>query len=504
MLWVGTVLCAGLAAAALITPERRTRFGLLAAALVLAPILVIGDNWDSERLAEVRDRPLLVAVGLLIVVAALAAAALLARRRPELIAPALIAALPFRIPVDLGGGSANLLLPLYGVIAVGVVVGLLGAAGERAADGEPRAAGTGPSSPAGGGLLRYVGLALAVVMTLYALQAAYADEISPAVEEVGFFLVPFAALFVLLAETPVDRALLRNVLWVLAAEGLLLALVAGYQYGARDLFWNDKVIAGNEAHPYFRVNSLFFDPNILGRYLAVTMVALATLVAYGRDRRELLGAAALFAVLLGALVITFSQSSVIALFAGGLVLVAARWGIVTGVLAGIATVMALAAAVALIGGGGLSDEDSSGRRGLIDGGLEIARDAPVLGAGSGSFADEFRGRFGAEEGFAAESHTEPVTVLAEQGAVGFLAYLALLGVTIGGLILALGPRLTEPARGSPVAAALISIYALMLIHSLGYAAFLTDPITWAVLAFAAATLVPARATEAATRPARAA
>jgi hypothetical protein len=31
----------------------------------------------------------------------------------------------------------------------------------------------------------------------------------------------------------------------------------------------------------------------------------------------------------------------------------------------------------------------------------------------------------------------------------------------------------------------------MLVHSLGYAAFLTDPITWAVLAIAAAALVPA-------------
>jgi hypothetical protein len=31
----------------------------------------------------------------------------------------------------------------------------------------------------------------------------------------------------------------------------------------------------------------------------------------------------------------------------------------------------------------------------------------------------------------------------------------------------------------------------MLVHSLGYAAFLTDPITWALLAISAAALAPA-------------
>ncbi len=318
---------------------------------------------------------------------------------------------------------------------------------------------------------------------------------SPAVQDIGFFLVPFAALFVLLAETPLDGAVLRRVLWVLAAEGVVLALVAGYQYAAEDLFWNDKVIEGNEAHQYFRVNSLFYDPNILGRYLAVTMVALAALVAYGRRRVELIGASVVFVLLLATLVVTYSQSSTIALIAGILVLVAARWGIAQGIGAALAALLLLAAAVAAISGGGLTDEDSSGRKGLIDGGIEMAKDAPVLGVGSGAFADEFRDRFGAAEGFAVESHTQPVTILAEQGAVGFLAYLALLGVTIGGLILAVGPRFTAPARGSPTAAGLIAIYTVILIHSLGYAAFLTDPVTWAVLAFAAGTLAPAPARE---------
>jgi hypothetical protein len=35
----------------------------------------------------------------------------------------------------------------------------------------------------------------------------------------------------------------------------------------------------------------------------------------------------------------------------------------------------------------------------------------------------------------------------------------------------------------------------MLVHSLGYAAFLTDPITWALLAMATVALAPAAARE---------
>ena len=71
---------------------------------------------------------------------------------------------------------------------------------------------------------------------------------------------------------------------MLAHRGLLFLLVGVGEYVSGELLWNDKVISGNEAHTYFRVNSLFWDPNILGRYLAVTMTVLAAIVAYGRGR----------------------------------------------------------------------------------------------------------------------------------------------------------------------------------------------------------------------------
>lgn len=481
LLWIATAVCALLAAAGVVPAfNRRVRIGALTAAVLLAPALVLADSWDSDRIADLRDRPSLLLAAVVAAVIGLFVLGWFFRRKPLWLAPALIAAMPFRVPIDLGGGDANLLLPLYAVIAGGLAATVWGAWRDPAPEDE--ATDRGPWIGA-------VGWALAGVVVLYALQLAYADDITHGLQNVAFFIAPFAALYLLLSDVDWDRALLRTVVLVLAIEGLLFLVVGVAEYVSGELLWNDKVISGNEAHTYFRVNSLFWDPNILGRYLAVTMTVLAAVVAYGRRPREVWGAAACFAALLVLLLISYSQTSTLALFAGLLVLVAARWGVARGVGAGVATAIALAAAMALIAGGGLSSETTSGRSGLIDGGLEIARDHPVAGIGSGAFGDEFTARYYEGEGFAAESHTEPVTVAAEQGAIGLVAYAAFLVVTFGALLSATGLALGGRARGTALAATLLAIYALMFVHSLGYAAFLIDPITWAVLAIAGAALV---------------
>lgn len=481
LLWIATVVCALLAAAGVVPAfNRRVRIGALTAAVLLAPALVLADSWDSDRIADLRDRPSLLLAAVVAAVIGLFVLGWFFRRKPLWLAPALIAAMPFRVPIDLGGGDANLLLPLYAVIAGGLAATVWGAWRDPAPEDE--ATDRGPWIGA-------VGWALAGVVVLYALQLAYADDITHGLQNVAFFIAPFAALYLLLSDVDWDRTLLRTVVLVLAIEGLLFLVVGVAEYVSGELLWNDKVISGNEAHTYFRVNSLFWDPNILGRYLAVTMTVLAAVVAYGRRPREVWGAAACFAALLVLLLISYSQTSTLALFAGLLVLVAARWGVARGIGAGVATAIALAAAMALIAGGGLSSETTSGRSGLIDGGLEIARDHPVAGIGSGAFGDEFTARYYEGEGFAAESHTEPVTVAAEQGAIGLVAYAAFLVVTFGALLSATGLALGGRARGTALAATLLAIYALMFVHSLGYAAFLIDPITWAVLAIAGVALV---------------
>ncbi len=489
LLWIGTLVCASFAAITLLPIARPARVVAMTTALLIAPVLVLGDNWDSSRISDLRDRPSLVLAALVVGAVGLVLLAVLFRKRPVLLAPALIATMPFRIPINLGNGEdLKILLPLYAVIAAATIAALVDVWKEGGV--EEGAGATG--SPADRGLLRWIAPALAAIIVLYALQAGYVDDITPALQNVAFFLAPFAALYFMVEHTEWSTDALRTIVWVLVAEGLIFVLVGAYQYVSGDLFWNDKVISGNEAHTYFRVNSLFFDPNILGRYVVVAMTVLAAIVAYGRRPRDIYASGVLFAILLVLLVFSFSQTSTIALFAALLILIATRWGLLVGIGAAAATLFALAAAIVLVSGGGLSSETTSGRAGLIDGGLHIAEDHPLVGVGSGGFAPEFTARYYEGEGFAAESHTEPVTIAAEQGVVGLAAYLAFVAITVTALLEATGVALRERARGTPLAATLLAIYVLMLVHSVGYAAFFVDPITWVVLALAAVALVPAR------------
>ena len=106
------------------------------------------------------------------------------------------------------------------------------------------------------------------MICLYALQTIYSEDVAFAARNVGFFLVPFAILFSLLAEATLGpRACCGLALAVLLAEGLILALIGIGQFADQHIFWNGKLEASNDFHFYFRVNSLFWDPNIYGRYL---------------------------------------------------------------------------------------------------------------------------------------------------------------------------------------------------------------------------------------------
>ena len=96
------------------------------------------------------------------------------------------------------------------------------------------------------------------------------------------------------------------------------------------------------------------------------------------------------------------------------------------------------------------------------------------------------------------SHTEPITVGAEQGLIGLVAYVALIVValwTMGAGLWARGPdrRLTVFEAGR---AAVLAAFVALLVHTMAYAGFFQDPITWVLLAVGAslaAARVPAPA-----------
>ena len=127
--------------------------------------------------------------------------------------------------------------------------------------------------------------ALAAFVVLYAVQGIHSDDFSQAAVNVGFFLVPFAVLAALLARVDWTPRVLGWALAILVAEALLFSVVAFAEYGLRELLWNQTIIEANEIHAHFRVNSLFWDPNIFGRYLAVTIVAVVAVMLWQRATR---------------------------------------------------------------------------------------------------------------------------------------------------------------------------------------------------------------------------
>jgi O-antigen ligase len=243
------------------------------------------------------------------------------------------------------------------------------------------------------------------------------------------------------------------------------------------------VVAANQYDNYFRVNSLFFDPNIYGRFLALVMISVVTVVLWTRSRRDVLAGAAVLGWLLAGLVTSFSQSSIAALLLGLAVLAAWRWDVrgtiyVAVALVAVALVVVLAAPPSLHfglkGSGGSASNATSGRTKLISGGLELFSKRPLQGYGSGSFQVEYRRHTRASVQTATSaSHTIPVTVGAEQGIVGFGMYVAL-------LIAAFFVLFTRAGR-SPPRIALAACFAALVLHTWTYADFLEDPFTWTLL-----------------------
>ena len=479
--FAGILVALGAAAAAIVAPDRRLRDVAIAVALVAAPVVVLGDVWDEPRVVDLRESPARIAAGVVVGAGVIAGLVWLFRRWAWTFPVAALAALPLRVPIEIGGEDSNLLVPLYLVIAAGFTAQLL------------RAPAAGPPAVRSVTVMRWL---LAATLVLYAIQASYSEDVSNAIENTGFFLVPFAVLFVLLLGVEWRRDLLGKTLIGVAGVAAAAALVGLFQYAVRDLFLNPELFDANQLHEYFRVNSVFYDPNIFGRYLALALTALGAYAVWSNDRRGLGFAAISAGICLAALTFTYSITSFAALLAGLGAVALLRWSW-RGAAA--AAGVGLVALVALVVAGGTPTSDiqtdrtiDSGHFPLVEGGLMLAGfmdppppddddpircrcdpGEPITGWGSGSFGAAFYENI--EPARTAVSHSEPITVLAEQGVIGFILYLALVAAI---LVVLIGDGAWRFAGRSAVAAC----FAAILIHSFGYTGFLIDPVTWAILA----------------------
>jgi O-antigen ligase len=252
------------------------------------------------------------------------------------------------------------------------------------------------------------------------------------------------------------------------------------------LFWNDQVIRSNEFHTYFRVNSVFWDPNIYGRYLSLVAVVAMSALLWARERRTLALLTALVAVLWIGLVPTFSQSSFAALLAGLVVLAALRWSLKWTAIAAVGGVVLTMLIVTLAGSFSFDriNIDTSGRANLVSGGVHLFTQRPIYGYGSGSFPKAYRKHVKTRKAPVSVSHTEPITVAAEQGLVGLALYAALVLTALWTMAGGLRPSLSRlSTRHGPVArVATLATFVALLVHTMAYAGFYEDPITWVLLA----------------------
>jgi len=506
----GVLLAVAAAAATILLPRGRLRVAAMLVAVAFSPILILGDQWHTAQIADLRGDTGRVIALLAIAAGAVAALGALFYRWPRLLPLLIVFALPFRIPLEAGGDTANLLVPLYLVIAGGVIAAALRvrapnfastrAGGVVGGDHPPRGGGGPPTAtgPARRSAPNWLPIVLATVVVLYALQLLYSEDFSKGLQNVCFFLVPFTVAYGLIRDVEWDRRLLTWVLALVCVEALAFVAVGSVEYATRELFWNDQVIRANDFHTYFRVNSVFWDPNVYGRYLALVIVLATATLLWVRGRRDFALLTVLVAVLWLGLAQTFSQSSYIALLAGLAALAAIRWSWKWTLVAVVA--------VLLVGSSGFDadtlNKDTSGRSNLISGGIDLFAERPLWGYGSGSFEEAYRVNRENQDAPVSASHTQPVTVLAEQGLIGFAAYLALIcvalwtmstgirtppaaGGVVGGDHPPRGgggpPTATGPAARSAVLAAFVAL----LVHTMSYAGFFEDPITWVLLAVGA-------------------
>jgi O-antigen ligase len=299
------------------------------------------------------------------------------------------------------------------------------------------------------------------------------------------FYLPFGLLALMLARLPWQRRWLTALTLQLIAMAVVFAGIGIYQWLTRDVFWNPKVIIGNVYAPFYRVNSLFWDPSIYGRFLVVAILVALVAVLYG-DRRDSIYAAVAVVALWVGLVFSFSQSSFVALVAGVLGAIALSWERRSVVALGLAVLALLAAGfvVPSVRAEILDNTDraTGNRSTLVTEGLHIAGDHPLGGVGLGGFKSAYGERVGfrAADPARAASHNTPVTVAAELGVPGLLLFAWLVAT-------ALWLPFHRASRSYAGRASLCFGLALLaiLVHSLFYNAFFEDPMSWGLLGLSA-------------------
>ena len=470
---LAAVVAAVGAALVLLADRRSTLFGGFAVLGIAEAALLLSliDHIDADRL--LRPAVAVLAVPALLVLVGMA---LLLARHPALVLPLVLLAAPFRLPLDFSSdnrffvavaedGALGRLLPLYAVLAAALLGLLLRAARENDVQS----------------LSREIAVPAGAFLAFACLSVLWSEDLDAATNRLAYFLLPFTALVAVVGRTPFEAWVPRVLAAIAVGLAFVFAVVGLWQSEThRLLFAAPNVEVANTYGTIFRVTSLFRDPSLYGRHLVLGIAIL--LVALLLGRIHLVVAAALIALLWTGLYVSYSQSSLAAL------------GVTTVAIAAIASrrdlrrLLAVAAiAIAVVGTvlvvlevrNESVQRATSDRSRRVELTLRVFAEHPAAGVG---LAAQPRAGQALDDRPAPVSkyvsHTTPLTVAAELGAIGIALYLFLLAGTVR---LVDRVRRQDPALGLSLAAVLLALF----VHSLFYAGFFEDPITWLALGLGA-------------------
>jgi hypothetical protein len=393
------------------------------------------------------------------------------RRWTWLLPILVLPSIPARIPLHLAGTRSQLELPLYLLaVAAGVQIVL------ETRDGDRRSRELGPVALPLAGFVLWTGLSL-----------LWTSDVRAGSFELLAYYLPFAVIAVGIARLNWNPRALVLLGVELVSLALVFAAVGLYQYGTRNLFWNPKVIVGNAYLPFYRVNSVFWDPSIYGRFLMVAILALLVVVVRGgASRRLAIAAVASTLVIWAGLLLSYSQSSFAGLIVAVVVLLTVVWRRAALFAVLFVGLVLLSTGVAnpniqnafVKRSGAALNRATSDRAGLIYNGLRVAIRNPVVGVGVGGFRHHYAVLTGlkGKEPKKAASHDTPVTVVAEGGVIGLALFAWVLIAAFATLV---------RTRGDPFRRRVVLVVALTLtaitVHSLFYDHFFEDTTTWALL-----------------------
>lgn len=450
----------------------------VAAWLLMLGSLVSPDDFDrlTDRL-DGSSRLGAAAVGLILFLVVSVFVVRLVVRRPVVWFALLAVALPFRVPVSLGGDrSGNLLVPVYWVIAIGLAAWVWGRARGRLDGAGDR------STP--------LDLPVAAFTAFSLVSTVWSGDIQEATVKAVFFYIPFVILFrLVVCWWPFAVRPLRVLAFTTMGMAAAVAVVALGQYATRTIWWNDTLEQGNVYNRFFRANGIFYDPNILGRYLVVALVACVAYAWVAPRGRDLAILCALAAVTAAGLVVTFSRSSALALMVALALLAFRAFGWRRALVAG-AALLVLAGGPVIASNANVREKATSleelastgeGRFRLVEGGVDLWRQEPVVGVGLGAFSERYRESRPQKEQARTRvfiSHTAPLTVLAELGVIGFGLFAVLCLTTL--VVLWRSSRRDRDGTGWAqwtILAILVGIF----VHGLLYSGVFEDPYVWALL-----------------------